>query len=168
MEMYLSWKILNLLRNLRNSRNQSKHRQTQTLCINLVLLAAQLCQIISWNSRGYSCDLFDIRQYFSSYFTNNIPQFILGRIVNRHNQSCILSSSLHCTLSYVTIMAGQIYQHFESSYGLTTARQHPIYLKWRHIAAQSATRIGITEPYPFMGMRSFTLLGDDSPSTQDL
>ena len=35
------------------------------------------------------------------------------------------------------------------------------YIKWRHIPAQSATIIGITEPYPFTGMRSFTMPGDD-------
>ena len=43
------------------------------------------------------------------------------------------------------------------------------YIKWRHMPAQSAARIGITEPYLFTDMRFFFIMpGDDSPSTRDL
>ena len=36
------------------------------------------------------------------------------------------------------------YKHFGSSYGLAATGQHLIYIMWRHIAAQSATRFGTT------------------------
>ena len=39
---------------------------------------------------------------------------------------------------------------------------------WRHIAAQSKTRIGTTEAYSFTGIGSFTMPGDDSPGARDL
>ena len=51
-------------------------------------------------------------------------------------------------------------------YGLAATRQHLMYIMQRHMAAQSAIRMGTTEPYPFTDIGSFTIPGDDSPSTR--
>ena len=81
----------------------------------------------------------------------------------------ILSSFIIILHTVICDHCGRLdYTHFGYSYGLSASRQHPIYIKWCHMAAQSATRVGTTEPYPFMGIGSFTMPGDDSPTTRDL
>ena len=59
---------------------------------------------------------------------------------------------------------------FESSYELSTSRQHLMHIMWRHMVAQSNPQpeLGPQSRISFTGMGSFTLPGDNSRSTQDL
>ena len=63
----------------------------------------------------------------------------------------------HCSLWQAWLQA------FVSSYGLASTRQHFIYLMWRHMPAQSATRIVTTERNQFTGIGSFGCLGMTLP-----
>ena len=83
-----------------------------------------------------------LSRYFSLFFFNFIIIIIISIIVILHSAICVDYDSLG------------------SSYGLSTRGQHLIYIRRCHMAAQSATRIGTTEPYPFTGNGSFTVYYD--------